>query len=421
MLQRQEGRSHPITLSLCVILLGILGQAKADTVSRVVVNATAISQAVSSCQQDIEQIVGDVCKGRTTGDLAVTASAQAVAKATASAWAGVTIDITTDTGGKACATANATATGLAVAIANATARAIINAACCPDALAIATGASNAIAKNSSSATAQVIAEACAENGSTAQISADSVATAVSEASAAAFAQVFTSIQGCANASPCPSGGACSGGSPTPTPSSPAPVPSSPTPDVKTVPFPSPSPQSPSPSPHPSPYPQGSPVPSLSPSPDGCHACGNGGSSSSKQCTYVIVWGDTLTLIAKQFGLTVDQLLAYNPQILDPNVIFAGDEVNLCDDKQSGSSPGPSGSGGYASGSTTCTYKIRAGDTLAGLSAVYNCSVNDLLDLNPGIVPTNLQIGQAVAIPCDSKGQPRRSLKSSSRGRRTLEV
>ena len=52
----------------------------ADTVSRVVVNATAISQAVSSCQQDIEQIVGDVCKGQTTADLAVTASAQAVAK-----------------------------------------------------------------------------------------------------------------------------------------------------------------------------------------------------------------------------------------------------------------------------------------------------------------------------------------------------
>lgn len=48
--------------------------------SRVVVNATAIGQAVTSCQQDIEQIVGDVCKGATTADLAVTASAQAVAK-----------------------------------------------------------------------------------------------------------------------------------------------------------------------------------------------------------------------------------------------------------------------------------------------------------------------------------------------------
>ena len=43
-----------------------------------------------------------------------------------------------------------------------------------------------------------------------------------------------------------------------------------------------------------------------------------------QQTYSIKAGDTLNKIAKKFGLTVDQLLAANKQIKNPNKIAKGD-------------------------------------------------------------------------------------------------
>ena len=39
-------------------------------------------------------------------------------------------------------------------------------------------------------------------------------------------------------------------------------------------------------------------------------------------------GETLSKIAKQYGLTLDQLLAANKQIKNPNKIAIGDELNI---------------------------------------------------------------------------------------------
>lgn len=45
-------------------------------------------------------------------------------------------------------------------------------------------------------------------------------------------------------------------------------------------------------------------------------------------TYVVQAGDSLSAIGDRFGLTVDQLLAGNPQISDPNQIRAGDVLTI---------------------------------------------------------------------------------------------
>jgi hypothetical protein len=42
--------------------------------------------------------------------------------------------------------------------------------------------------------------------------------------------------------------------------------------------------------------------------------------------YVIKAGDTLLKVARRFGLTLDELLAANPQIKNPNVIALGQEI-----------------------------------------------------------------------------------------------
>ena len=44
--------------------------------------------------------------------------------------------------------------------------------------------------------------------------------------------------------------------------------------------------------------------------------------------YVVVKGDTMSKIAKKIGVTVEELLAANPQIKNPNKIDIGDEITI---------------------------------------------------------------------------------------------
>ena len=57
-------------------------------------------------------------------------------------------------------------------------------------------------------------------------------------------------------------------------------------------------------------------------------------------TYTVVPRDTMTKIAKKFGITVEQILAANPTILDANVLKIGDKLVI-------PTPGPSASASTA--------------------------------------------------------------------------
>lgn len=46
------------------------------------------------------------------------------------------------------------------------------------------------------------------------------------------------------------------------------------------------------------------------------------------------------------------------------------------------------------------HSIVAGDTLRRLAKIYDTTVLELLDLNPGITPDNLQIGQKINLPLE---------------------
>lgn len=45
-------------------------------------------------------------------------------------------------------------------------------------------------------------------------------------------------------------------------------------------------------------------------------------------TYVVQVGDTLFKIAKKFGVTLNALIASNPQIKNPNTITPGQVINI---------------------------------------------------------------------------------------------
>ena len=44
--------------------------------------------------------------------------------------------------------------------------------------------------------------------------------------------------------------------------------------------------------------------------------------------YVVVKGDTMSKIAKKYGVTLEELMAANPQIKNPNKIEIGDEITI---------------------------------------------------------------------------------------------
>lgn len=91
-------------------------------------------------------------------------------------------------------------------------------------------------------------------------------------------------------------------------------------------------------------------------------------------SYQIKPGDNLTNIARQFNTTVQDFQRQNPQITNPNMIRAGQSLNV----PSAPTPTSKGSG----------YTIRSGDTLTSIARNLGTTVNDLVRKN-GIQNPNL--------------------------------
>ena len=110
-------------------------------------------------------------------------------------------------------------------------------------------------------------------------------------------------------------------------------------------------------PAPNPYPQ--PVP------------GTGG-------TYTVQWGDTMRKIASRMNVNLNDLIAANPQIANPNVIYFGQVVYLP--------------------ASPSNYTVKRGDTMKIIAARYDTTVDYLLGLNPQIWNANwIYTGQVIRV------------------------
>jgi uncharacterized YkwD family protein/spore coat assembly protein SafA len=96
--------------------------------------------------------------------------------------------------------------------------------------------------------------------------------------------------------------------------------------------------------------------------------------------HIVMKGDTMWSIARKYGGTINDLLAANPQITDPSLIFPGQVINIP----------------IASASV---YIVVAGDTMAQIARKHGISLNDLLAANPQISnPSLIFPGQRINIP-----------------------
>lgn len=117
-------------------------------------------------------------------------------------------------------------------------------------------------------------------------------------------------------------------------------------------------------------------------------------SSACGSTYVVQWGDSLSLIAQRCGTTVSALYAANPWL--GYILYAGSVLAI---PGGGSS---SSTGGTYSGTYSGTYTVQPGDTFASIAQRYGVNVNSLWAANPQIWDINLiYSGQVIYVPGSS--------------------
>lgn len=105
-------------------------------------------------------------------------------------------------------------------------------------------------------------------------------------------------------------------------------------------------------------------------------------------SYTIKSGDTLYLLAQTYNTTVEAIMQLNPGV-DPYNLQIGSMICIPEKRPGEKCP-----------KGTFQYTIKSGDTLYFLSIRYNTTVEEIMAINPGIVPENLQIGQKICIPED---------------------
>jgi LysM repeat protein len=107
--------------------------------------------------------------------------------------------------------------------------------------------------------------------------------------------------------------------------------------------------------------------------------------------YIVARGDTLRSLAARFGSTVESIVASNPTITNPNVIYEGQRLTIYSGPSTPPPTPPPASGQ--------TYYVVNGDTLRKIAAKFSTTVDAILRVNPQITnPNVIYVGQAIAIP-----------------------
>jgi len=94
-------------------------------------------------------------------------------------------------------------------------------------------------------------------------------------------------------------------------------------------------------------------------------------------TYIVQWGDTMRKIADRMNVNLYDLIAANPQILNPNWIFYGQVINIPTAAQ--------------------YYTVQYGDTLQIIAARYGTSLYSLESLNQLWNPNLIYPGQVIRV------------------------
>lgn len=105
-------------------------------------------------------------------------------------------------------------------------------------------------------------------------------------------------------------------------------------------------------------------------------------------TYTVKSGDTLSEIAQRYGTTVSSIVALNPIIKNPNLIYPGQKFIISTNDN-------------LEGQNSCgkiLYKIQYGDTLSEIARNYDSTVQAIARLNNIANPNLIYAGDVIRIP-----------------------
>lgn len=122
-------------------------------------------------------------------------------------------------------------------------------------------------------------------------------------------------------------------------------------------------------------------------------------------SYIVKSGDSMSNIAARQGISLQELIAANPQIANPSLIHPGQSINIpkSDDNPINQETDQSWR------SPSSEYVIQAGDCLSRIASIHGLSLDAVLSANPHITnPSLIHPGDRVVIPSGVK--PDRALK-----------
>lgn len=118
-------------------------------------------------------------------------------------------------------------------------------------------------------------------------------------------------------------------------------------------------------------------------------------------TYTVRAGDSLSAIATNCGVNYQALLSANPGITTPDLIAAGQVINIPAASTPPSSIPVTGSSGAAG-----TYTVKEGDSLSLIASNNNVGLLALEQANPSITNADLIVpGQVINLPASGAGIP----------------
>jgi peptidoglycan-N-acetylglucosamine deacetylase len=125
---------------------------------------------------------------------------------------------------------------------------------------------------------------------------------------------------------------------------------------------------------------------------GQNTSATGTGASGGATTYTVVAGDTLSKIAVKLGVTTKQIIAAN-NLANPDVLTIGKVLTI---PTGGTTTGSAGTTTGASGATT--YVVQSGDTLAQIAARNGVTLNQLMVANNITNADRIYSGQTLKIP-----------------------
>src|SRR5699024_3451476 len=162
------------------------------------------------------------------------------------------------------------------------------------------------------------------------------------------------------------------------------------------------------------------IPGKSSSPGSSNSPSSPGSSAK---SHQVASGETLSAIAARYGTTTAKLASAN-KLSDPNLIRAGQVLQIpgagggsSSNAPSGTTPKPSG----GSSSSASTHTVKSGETVWGIARSYSTSVSAIIKANNLGSDGLIRIGQKLSIPGAGSGGASAPAAKPSRDRKSTRL